>query len=397
MSRESSGQTSQTGSPDSDISGRDPLQFVILTPGRVGKKWEDEKKAIRDKIAPNATAVLSNPSDGNFEADILRQVKQQVGSTHKTLNQLVLVVHSTPNTIFMHEYVDPHQYIVRDLLDKIYSMQQQLGQPIAKRIVFSGCDLFSEENRNDVNYYREMAHALGAQIVGATSPYFGNKDQVGSMIVFNPDRTVQWDHLSSDPKLVAAEIEATRRSGNLPSDYKPHHNEWLDCHVGKSQELGAACQIGIENQWFAQAEQNERHKISDRLRLSSLGSDGWRQVLGTIEQRGQAVMFGKNLKHEYNALQDSDTPTPESAALAVKEHTKFVTSLSRRSLAALKADVTDYTNSTINPRGDSTKLVWVMPPPPLPDNTKPQASLSAGHTDVASSVAPNHKLLVPAH
>jgi len=126
-------------------------------------------------------------------------------------------------------YMSTHSF-----LKKLLVAQKEMGIPIAKRIVFAGCAVFTNLSWRDVINYRGIAQYLGADIVGSTSYYAAG---IGKMVNFTSDgRVVEEGGLASNNPIA--------EGFKLVSEAEGYNSDWLACNLGRSLEEAERCVYG---------------------------------------------------------------------------------------------------------------------------------------------------------
>ena len=156
----------------------------------------------------NATVVFMGSED--FLGNALAQVRAYV-ETHGTLKNLTIVGHGDTLEIASEKKANELKIIgIPDFLEGLKIIQSDLGKKVAERIVFDACDTMTHPSPAAVEYMRDSAKDLGAQIVGATTEvhYVDNgpgkaQPKAGLIVQFSPDRTVHRDKLSASPTRIA--------------------------------------------------------------------------------------------------------------------------------------------------------------------------------------------------
>lgn len=222
----------------------DPKKLLFITPG------VENAESITgiNKITANPT-ILHTDID-NFEDNLVDFIREKV-KKEGTLEEIAIFAHahrqmmvSTDERVFVgrewwgkilsgKEY-DDHWLNVGSFLDKLDGLGQELGIKITDRIVFAGCNVFSDLESGEVKAYRDWAKKNEVEVVGSTSTMLGGPFSTARFTQFTPHGDVIEDKIS------ASEFNPIKWALIGLSGRKPY--EWLTCHSGKTQKEGSACQ-----------------------------------------------------------------------------------------------------------------------------------------------------------
>jgi hypothetical protein len=207
----------------------DPKKLMFITED-VGKE-PGEEFTLLHRISPDATII--HPSSKYVASAIVSTIEGQV-KKFGTLKEIVIAAHGMPNMMSVHRSGGDVATLIdmRGLLGELAQSQKQHGTKIADRIVFLGCNTLTEETPEQIEMYRNLAKQLGTQIVGTTSLEVGGPLQVARFVQFTPNGQVIRDPL--DDSVFNRSLSAILS--------KEGSDAWVDCHIGHSQQEGAACQ-----------------------------------------------------------------------------------------------------------------------------------------------------------
>lgn len=131
---------------------------------------------------------------------------------------------------------------VQNLLKALDTLQQELKQPIAQKIIFDACSVFKELKPEQVASFRELSVKLNAEIVGnihyALSDLSANdrisfkKGQVGYFTPSDKEDSLKTDVFPA----IRAGMTLYNRGRFTPN------NAWIECHTDRTQKTGELCQ-----------------------------------------------------------------------------------------------------------------------------------------------------------
>jgi hypothetical protein len=325
----------------------DPRQSFFTTHG-VADMPDNIPNTLR-RMAPDAMVI--QVASHNFLDELLASIKKQV-QDHGTQKTLVINAHGAPLLLTAEKTVTDvsQQLYLPDLLDGIKKLQTELGQKVAERLVLDSCDVLTNMTPGDVRYMRSTAQALGTEIVGATEAIYGGDIQQGHMVHFGADGSVSRDYLDTPVDLMpglgwGGHALAHFEGLDAPSDAR-FSDSWFACHIGQSQDAGAACQANQKLKNLRDADQafipteaggTWVSNIPDKLRLSTLGTSAWLGITIQIAAQMPQAVDPSTLKKEQAALFNSDAnANPYFDKAAVDTHEKFILGLSPDAKAAVE-------------------------------------------------------------
>jgi hypothetical protein len=178
----------------------DPKKLVLLTPNMdaLGAEW-----GIKALI-PGADVVHAQEKNlDEIIATLVERVKK-----YGTLDEFAMEMDSIPNKILFAKgpdgkFTQDGKFTTFDFLNRMIAAQEKLGQPLARRIEFLGCNVFTDPTPESVTFYRDAAAALGADIVGTRSRLFGGFYQAARFVVVRPNGNISNDRLDNPYDLMA--------------------------------------------------------------------------------------------------------------------------------------------------------------------------------------------------
>ena len=316
----------------SDPNISDPKKLLITTPGVAN--INDSKQTLAS-AAPGG--VVRNILSHDFLKELLDATRQQV-QANGTLKVLVIEAHG--NSKVMHagrsENDPTAETSLQAFFDGIANLQKELGQKVADRIVLESCLVMTDLNSSDVQRLRATAKALETDIVGATSIRYGGDIQSAQMVRFGADGSINRDELTTTGlrPLIEKAIDTWLFSKN------DHHNSdtWASCHIGQTQEAGAACQKETTIKNYQDAESSKLFvqtgaesiyvpsNIPDKLKLSSLGALGWYSIIDQLGNKVKPEIAEKTTTAL--AMSNYKGANKFYDAAAVEAHADFIESLS---------------------------------------------------------------------
>ena len=330
----------------SDPNISDPKKLLITTPGV--SDMNDSKQTL-GSAAPGG--VVQNIQSHDFLKELLNATRRQV-QDNGTLKVLVIEAHGDSQVMSAERNVsDPTaQTSLQAFLGGIANLQNELGQKVADRIVLESCLVMTDLNSSDVQRLRSTAKALGTDIVGATSIRYGRDIQSAQMVRFGADGSVSRDELTTTGlrPLIEKAIDTWLFSKNN------HHNSdtWASCHIGQTQEAGAACQAETTVRTYRDAEFSKQFvqtgvesiyvpsNTPDKLKLSSLGALGWYSIIDRLDNHGETESGRKTLTAL--ALSNYKGANKFYDAAAAEAHAKFIDGLSPEGRQLVERYVDEY-------------------------------------------------------
>ena len=372
----------------------DPRQSFFTTHG-VADQTDNIPNTLR-RMAPDAMVI--QVASHNFLDELLASIRKQV-QDHGTQKTLVINAHGAPLLLTAEKTVTDvsQQLYLPDLLDGIKKLQTELGQKVAERLVLDSCAVLTNMTPDDVQYMRSTAQALGTEIVGATQSIYGGDIQQGHMAHFGADGSVSRDYLDTPVDLMpglgwGGHALAHLEGLDAPIDARVS-DSWFACHNGQSQDAGAACQTDQRLKTFRDAEQGGfipteaggtwASNISDKFRLSTLGTSAWWGITIQIAQRSPQAVDPSILKNEQAALFASETrANPYFDKAAVDVHEKFILGLSPDAKAMVEQYVADYEQAhpsipSARPESRDTTKLKTSPVPTDAKSSAGQAAVAA--------------------
>jgi hypothetical protein len=330
----------------SDANTSDPRKLLITTPGVANLNDSEQTLA---SAAPGG--VVRNIPSHDFLKELLDATRRQV-QDNGTLKVLVVKAHG--DSLTMHaagqNSSDPTtETSLQDFLKGIGNLQNELGQKVTDKIVLISCNVMTDLNSGDVKLLRATAKTLGTDIVGATSTHFGGDAQSGRMVRFGSDGSVSRDPLT---KTGLRYYEAAFGMWISSKDSEHNSDTWASCHIGQTQEAGAACQAETTVRTYRDAEFSKQlvqtgaesiyvpRAMPDKLKLSSLGALGWYSIIDRLDNHGETENGRKTL----TALAMSNYKGANNFydAAAVEAHAKFIDGLSPEGRQLAEKYVDEY-------------------------------------------------------
>jgi hypothetical protein len=187
---------------------------------------------------------MTSCKDDREMACIIDTVREHV-KKYGTLGEIRLGGHGDSESIGSSLVGHSDDLDLQGFLFRLQQLQTELGIKIADRVVFSGCEVFTNLTPEDVNFYRDAAKILGSEIAGPTSTgavAYGVM-HAARYVRFTPNGKVERDPIMDTPynpvTYIAIAAGWALEATGLTQD---HDASWLDCHKGHTQTEGAACQ-----------------------------------------------------------------------------------------------------------------------------------------------------------
>jgi hypothetical protein len=316
----------------SDTHSPDPKKLLISTPGVAD--INDSKQTLAS-TAPGG--FVRNIPAHDFLKELLDATRQQV-QANGTLQVLVIEAHGDSKRMDAERNSsDPStETSLQAFLEGVKNLQKELGQKVANRIVLESCLVMTDLNSGDVQRLRDTAKALGTDIVGARSIRYGADIQSAQMVRFGADGSVSRDELTTTG--LRPLIEKAIDTWLFSKNNRHNSDTWASCHIGQTQEAGAACQKETTLKNYQDAEfsklfvQTGAESIyvpggmPDKLKLSSLGALGWYSIINQLGssvklERAQETMTALAMSNYKGANKFYD-------AAAVEAHARFIDGLS---------------------------------------------------------------------
>ncbi|MES2984502.1 MAG: hypothetical protein V4735_04860 [Pseudomonadota bacterium] len=231
--------------------------------------------------------------------DSVRQHIKRNGS----LDELRFVGHGATNLIGS----DRTAIGADTLLKALVTLQQELGQPIAKKIIFDACSVFKELTPEQVKTFRTLSTALNAEIVGTRDYVLSSLENQrisfknGKVGHFTPD---------DEPSVALSIIQTAaniHERGRLAAN-----NVWIECHTGRPQETGELCQKIVE----PVVEATGHIPLLPRVIMTSLGEKALKYMKSIIStEKMDEAQKGMLNEHEREILRKLNShPAPTGTA-----------------------------------------------------------------------------------
>jgi hypothetical protein len=220
-------------------------------------------RSLGDIVRGNTLAVVTPPpqlKDAEpLTTSIIASIRAHV-KEHGTIPELRFGGHGSSNRLFFG--ADNVRLYTDELINGIHALQKELGIKIADKVTFQGCNTFTEMSPEWVDYYRKMSKKLGTELIGTTnflakSPITGFESL--PYISFKNGEVGKFT-LDVSPVMAAFEIGTIplkKTFDALIMGRAPIRDNWTQCHTGRSQEEGAACQKSNEKLEVATAKVDE--------------------------------------------------------------------------------------------------------------------------------------------
>jgi len=154
---------------------------------------DQDSEIIGDELGIRAMYPQATIIHGHFAN--LNQIMQTITDHvrhHGPLDEIAIEGHSIPNRFFFSR--EPGgRFTTYEFLNRLIQEQQRQGQQIVRRVVFLGCNVFTDQTAQSVNFYREASRTLGAEISGTTTRLWQGIYQSAYFVVVRPDGRVQSD------------------------------------------------------------------------------------------------------------------------------------------------------------------------------------------------------------
>lgn len=229
--------------------------LVLSTPGR-------------NYNTPDTSAAVSFLPEADFQASAVAQVAEYVRQ-HGPLEKLTIMGHGASLVVVSAQSRDPSAALdIPGFLLALDKLQQETGVKIADKIVFDACSTMTGLGPREVGFMRSMAQKLDAEIEGLTTVGVnhglwerrGELDNAtaGLSVIFGRDGSVrrgqsmgaydryvflsgqfgagEWLHGNRTMLRTVTMSDATIEA--------KYGGDWFQCHDGKTQAEGAACQAG---------------------------------------------------------------------------------------------------------------------------------------------------------
>jgi hypothetical protein len=200
---------------------------------------QNARNELAIRLSSESDATIINVHAGMQTKDILEKIETQVRQAG-TLKTLTLDSHASPGSLSLTE--GGKEVGMSHFLASLDHLEKKLGKKIAERIVFMGCNTFSEMSVKAVEDFRFWAGAHQTALVGTVSFTISYVTQPGHYVQFTPEGGV-----IKDPVL-SSDWNPLNLATNFLYWRYPRATEWSDCHIGRSFEEGAACQTRKQNE-----------------------------------------------------------------------------------------------------------------------------------------------------
>lgn len=174
-------------------------------------------------------------------ASIMQIVREQV-KEHGMFDEIRFSGEGNPRSVFHGKDAIPLN--IGDLLNGLRDVQKSLGVQLADKISFLACNTFTILSAQDVAFLRNKSKELGAEIIGTTD-YISKTAIPGieniKVISFFNGEVGQYT-----PNTASIGTELLLKARAVFSDDAKYSSHWLECHKGKTQTEGAACQQRFE-------------------------------------------------------------------------------------------------------------------------------------------------------
>ena len=154
--------------------------------------------------------------------EILSSIKCQI-SKKGPLDDLIIYAHGTSNNIGPVKDNKSSRIDTRRLLLNLVKMKDEKGAPIAQRIIINGCDIFTNLSDADVEFYKNMAKRLNADITSSRSYYVGADTRIGNFVTFTSDGRI----IEEKEKFDNAYVSVEKSLLILFSEYSGLSSRWL--------------------------------------------------------------------------------------------------------------------------------------------------------------------------
>ncbi len=190
-------------------------------------------------------------TEGEFIKNILKEHIKKFG----TIDEIMLIGHGGSTDIIGSKNIKIN-LLTYTFLDKIEELKNELSCSITNRIVFNGCEVFSNLRDGEIKYYSDFAKENKIEIVGTTSiicdgPILPNS---GRYVKFSTDGKIVRDSKLDHPNHLFSLL------GNDTS--------WTDFYIGHTAEEGAILKKTYEIQ-----QKNERDAETKRQILQNKMAD----------------------------------------------------------------------------------------------------------------------------
>lgn len=211
--------------------------------------------SIHDRVQrigeAGANAMVISPSGqdaASITASIVQAIKDRV-KENGTFEEIRFDAHGTSATIKFGE--QRIQTDIINLTNALVIAQQELGTKLANKISFQGCNTFTDLTSEQVRTLREASAQLGAELVGTLDYQMAATDVA--------TRASEYDRfISFKDGQVGHFTPDNGNNANLPFSMRvtkfldyfkstPHSSGWVQCHEGRTQNEGAACQDVLAN------------------------------------------------------------------------------------------------------------------------------------------------------
>lgn len=161
-------------------------------------RWHAEERWPKDH---SCVVVPEHAESKGRLTDFIAETVKEYVKKYGPLSELVIEGHGCRNVVgstkkpCTKEGLEDEYLYTSVLLDKLAKHQKATGQPITSHILFNGCETFSRLKETDIQYYRNKAHDMQADLVGTTSVgrIFLSFPMVARRVAFLPDGTVKRD------------------------------------------------------------------------------------------------------------------------------------------------------------------------------------------------------------
>lgn len=191
---------------------------------------------VFDVVADNGGVV----KDTNLMMGyVLNKLRAHVAK-YGTMDELIFTAHGTSESLSNNHKGNAIQ--TGNMLIAMAQLEQELGTPIAKRVVFSACGTFSELSAGDIAWYRNYAREHNMEVVGTTSDQWSSSD--GSTHLFGvffegPEAIFTGKMHIQRAVLFTPQGEVKRdKTDDRHNAWALTHNDrtWVDYHLGHTQD-----------------------------------------------------------------------------------------------------------------------------------------------------------------